>query len=552
MPKDTCRAAVRILAAVLFLAGSGSGCARKASDAPAAPGVLEPPPISKALPPGSGKPSGWADPPSLSPPTVVSTPPANPAPTPPPIAAVAFVPKSGYVHKPIAADPKDPMVAGMRKALEFYAGKPFRHGNWPKGGGWCGAYSEDFRKGSGENVTVPWDTIRIQPIATPDIAQVYLMAWMRLGDPKWLDAAKIVGETLVAGQTKHGGWGYEICLAKDGPRNVHVGGGSGKTDWGAAGPPEGSQTNIYDDGCTYACAEYLYKLWWATDDPRWYLGWKRAMDGIVGSQRSDGGFPQYFPGGGFHGATTFNDGVMLNSCSDLLRAWRRTGDSKYLDSLKKVADYLVAAQSKLGGWGAVIGDGYKPIQARSFEPPGLGPDATSDAIQILVWVHEATGEAKYLALVAKAAEWLEKAQTEPGKWHRYYNPESGRPVGGGKSGYVWDGAWGAEGIALAKAVKGKGAQPPMPVPAGGDPSFDLRFLRATGGKMKSTPEAILEEQSEDGSWVLRRKIDSRRFHSYMHQLFAALGAKYGTKAPEFPALSPAESFAPAEAEPEGE
>lgn len=536
------------LAALLLL----SGCFREPEAPPAAaekplPAVSEPAPArveppTKAVEPPPAKIEPL--PPKVEPPPVrVEAPPATTEP-PPVVPAVPGVPKSGYVHKPLPIDPKDPVAAGLRKGLEFYAGKPFRHGNWPKGGGWCGDYSADFRKGSGENVTVPMDTIRIQPIATPDIATVFLMAWMRFGERKWLDVASAAGETLVAGQTRNGGWGYEICLAADGPRNVHVGGG-GKTEWGASGPPAGSQTNVYDDGCTYASAEFLYKLWWVTGDPRPYLAWRRAMDGIVASQRKDGGFPQAFPSGGFHAATTFNDGVMRNSCYDLFRAWRRTGDKKYRDAFCKAADYLVAAQSPLGGWGAVIGEGYKPIQARSFEPPGLGPDATRDAIRILLSAHEATGETKYLEPVSKAAEWLRKSQTRPGVWHRYYDPSSGRPVGGGKGGYAWDGAWGTEGIALAEAAKGRGPQAPLAVPAGGDPSFDLHWVRGSGGKYKTAPEEIVRAQEEDGSWPTRRKIDSRRFHSYAHQLFAALDAKYAPKEADAPAPP-----APAEEEPE--
>ena len=82
---------------------------------------------------------------------------------------------------------------------------------------------------------------------------------------------------------------------------------------------------------------------------------------------------------------------------------------------------------------SVIGDGYKPIQARSFEPPGLGPDATTDAIGILILAWEVTGDAKYLAPIGKAAAWLKAVAGKGGTWHRYYDPETNRPVGGGKT-----------------------------------------------------------------------------------------------------------------------
>jgi hypothetical protein len=425
--------------------------------------------------------------------------------------------------------------AAARRGLAYYM-SIMQKGTWDKGGGWAATYSEDLSRRGGEaNQNIPADVIRIQPCGTPNVGQVFLRASVVLGDQQYLEIAGQVAETLILGQSSHGGWNYEMWLSADGPKGIHV--WPGRTDWGQK-EPRPSDVGVLDDQTSFAPAEFLYTMWMVTKEERYYRAWRKAMDFLLVCQLPGGGYRQTYPGSGYHAYATFNDGVMLNAVGTLLRAYERSGDERYLTSAVKCGDFLLKAQSNSGGYGAQLTDEGIVADARKFEPPGLGPDATRDAISILSTIYEWTGEVKYLAPLGKAAAWLEKAQIGPNKWARYYHPDTDRPwyrslegkdvasAAEAKSKYTWEGSWGAAGIEQARACAGKGPGRPRSMKEKRDPEIGFKLrgggIGGGGGKFREDVEKIIASQDEKGRWLSRNRISTVQWVCYIERLLDAV------------------------------
>ncbi len=478
-------------------------------------------------------------------------------PTPPPPLAFANLPRrSGLPTRPLPVpevlppEKRSAAEKALRRGLVFYykIGAKIEYPRFGRCVGWCGKYSEDLQYRGGENSQqLPPDTVKMQSCGTPQVLEAFLAAYLALGDPQVLEMVREGGNLLLAGQSPYGGWHYEMRLGPRRARGCHV--WPGFNTWPADRPEPGTDNSTFDDGNTFAAAETLYRLWWVTKEQRYYEGWRRAMDYILRAQKAygGGGYPQGFPSGGYHRYATFNDGVMRNCVSTLLRAYQRTGDRRYYASVVRCGEWLIKVRKPGQGWGAQHDAEGNVASARSFEPPGLEPPATSDAIGILVTIYNWTGDEKYLNGIQDAADWLKKVQLSPGRWARYYNPETNKPWyrnragqdvdrSGAKGGYTWEGSWGNKGIQLAASMKGKGRKAPRPaVRPGGDPSLDATL------RLRSRPsevQQLIQRQEPNGCWfggkgARRRKgkkiFVSSTFVSSVNRLSAAVKAERAQK-----------------------
>lgn len=502
------------------------------------------------------------------------------------LAASVLVLLGAFSLVPPPASAAGSAAEALRRGLDFMAGAMVKA---PYGGGWPGGWPGDMSYGLGEAAQpIPKDCIRIQDPGTPAVGMAFLRAGVEF-DPKYLEIAKMAGNVFVLSITAHGGWDYEMWIGPERPLNVHL--YPGKRDW-AGETPTGTSHCVYDDGVTFAAAEFVYALWWHTKDQKYFDTWKKAMDGLVANQLPGGGFPQVGGAGGYHAYATFNDFAMSNCVSTLLKAYQRTGDKKYYDSVAKCGDWLVKVQTPSGGYGTQYDGRDQVASARKFEPPALGPDATAWAIGILCQIYDATGDPKYLSPIGKAVDWLQKVKLGNGKWARFYHPGtdkawyrslSGQDVGSAsqaKPGYVWEGSWGAGGISKGNAYKGRGAGRPRTVSAGGTPGAGV-VLRLGGGgeKFDASIDQILAGQDERGAWPQAgrgggggsgkggkggkkgggggggRGVQIAQFVSYVHALMDNLKGTTTAATPAEPGETPEEPAEPAEpetpAEPEG-
>jgi hypothetical protein len=80
------------------------------------------------------------------------------------------------------------------------------------------------------------------------------------------------------------------------------------------------------------------------------------------------------------------------------------------------------------GWAQQYNFAMEPAWARRFEPPAVSSGETAGIIRTLVDVHMATGDEKYLRPLAGAIQWLKRSEISPGKWARFYELGSNKPL----------------------------------------------------------------------------------------------------------------------------
>jgi len=122
----------------------------------------------------------------------------------------------------------------------------------------------------------------------------------------------------------------------------------------------------------------------------------RALDALLAAQFPSGGFPQVwtgpvlkqpivqanFPEHDYHtegriinywDMPTLNDNVCVHVTHALRDAYQTYKDTKYLDALKKLGDFLLLAQmpEPQPAWAQQYNYQMQPIWARRFEPPAI-------------------------------------------------------------------------------------------------------------------------------------------------------------------------------------
>jgi hypothetical protein len=114
----------------------------------------------------------------------------------------------------------------------------------------------------------------------------------------------------------------------------------------------------------------------------------------------------------------------------LLEAHRVYGDERYLDAARKLGDFLILAQmpEPQPGWAQQYNYDMEPIWARKFEPPAVSGDESQETIENLLTLYDATGDAKYLAPIPPALDWLEQSVLDDGQIARFYELEANRPL----------------------------------------------------------------------------------------------------------------------------
>jgi hypothetical protein len=114
----------------------------------------------------------------------------------------------------------------------------------------------------------------------------------------------------------------------------------------------------------------------------------------------------------------------------LLRAHALSGEVRYLDSARRLGDFLLLAQlpAPQPGWAQQYNEAMQPAWARKFEPPALSARESYGAIEALFKLWVATGDEKYRESIPTALTWLEKVRLPDGQWSRFYELGTDRPL----------------------------------------------------------------------------------------------------------------------------
>ncbi len=328
----------------------------------------------------------------------------------------------------LAASSEPTVQSGLRRALDAVT-------QFQSNGGWGRAYVRDGSLMWGEYLPIPRTWISVQPPATPSVASTFLRAGQVLHEPRYIASAKSARDALLALRTADGGFPYE------------------------GDPTAGKATmSTLDDDTTTGALDFLIAWWQYTGKQEDLEAVKSVGDFFLRAQYPCGGWPQrYPPPKDYRRCVTFNDGVMPNVIRALLRVHELTGEARYLESAKKGGEAIIRLQ---GGPGEAIWaqqydpDTLQPAWARKMEPPGYSPAESMEVCAVLIDLHLACGEERFLGPLSNAFAWYDTHRLPNGKFARLYEPGTQRPVYGRRdkaepvyefekacTGYGWQGEW---------------------------------------------------------------------------------------------------------------
>ena len=289
----------------------------------------------------------------------------------------------------------------LRKALSYME-------TLQRNGGWAMCWTEDLKYTYGEFRIRPFDIITVQPPATPGCGGAFLRAYQILNDQEYLERACAAGDALIAGQLDCGGFPHEFTP------------GSSK---------KGSGT--FDDNVTQGASRFFVELWRVSGEERYKKAALRCAQFILDSQYENGGFPQAYPlQKGYSQYITLNDRAMMDAIRTLYFFYEAFGDERYEQAARRGADCLLDLQGKppQAGWAQQFTAQGEPAPARRFEPVALVTAESMDALRLLLEVYLKTGDKKYLKAGPPAFAWMKQSRLPNGRWARFYEYGSNRPI----------------------------------------------------------------------------------------------------------------------------
>jgi hypothetical protein len=320
-------------------------------------------------------------------------------------------------------------------------------------GGYLWWYSEDLKERAGENRATETQ-IWIQSPGTPAVGLAFLRAYEVTKESQYLDPARGAAEALAWGQLESGGWTYLIDFDRANQRSYRRAEKGNLTTNQIA---QRRNVTTFDDDTTQLALRFLMKFVAANTNASDYI--RSALDyglqGFLRAQYPNGAWPQGFDGRAHDPSLhqpkparlpeswsrtpdvkdywrqyTFNDNVMRNCILTALDAHRQFGKPEYLAAAKRAGDFILLAQlpAPQRAWAQQYNLNMEPAWARRFEPPSVCSGESAGLLRILLDLHSATGDKKYLDPLPSAIDWLKRSQIATEKWARFYECESNKPL----------------------------------------------------------------------------------------------------------------------------
>jgi hypothetical protein len=349
----------------------------------------------------------------------------------------------------LAADPlPDPakVTEGMKKAVVFYTEKLAVRG------GYASAWKKDLSAGMTEHKESR-TVISIQPHGTTSVGLALVKAYEATGDRSFLEAAKAAGKALIECQLASGGWDSDFDFAEEQVKRYHL-----RTNVLAGDKETGKRRNssTLDDNKTQSALLLLLELAHlpeCKEDAELHAAVKAGMDSLLGAQYPIGAWPQQysgpvdaslpvmkasypkdwprtFPKEDFKSFYTLNDDNMMKIVQLLLRAHELTKEERYMNAAKKAGDFFILAQmpEPQTAWAQQYNHQMEPVWARKFEPPSVSGGESLSTMKTLHELYVATGEEKYVKPLAAAFAWYKKSELPDGKYARFYELKTNKPL----------------------------------------------------------------------------------------------------------------------------
>jgi hypothetical protein len=305
----------------------------------------------------------------------------------------------------------------MKRATRFMADKVSTNG------GYVWSYLPDLSRRWGE-LEARDTQIWIQPPGTATMGHLFLDAYHATNDEYYYEAAEKVAGALIWAQHRSGGWNYLADFAGD--RSLRDWYDTiGRNAWRMEEFQHYWDNATFDDAGTAESAKFLLRLYVEKRDTKYKPALDKAIQFVLDSQYPIGAWPQRFPlknEFSHHGHPdytsypTFNDDVAAENIDFLLMCYQTVGDARVLDAITRGMNaFLVTQQGPpQPGWALQYTLDLTPAAARTYEPKALATHTTASNIGLLLKFYRLTGDAKFLARISDALEWLEGLTLPPG------------------------------------------------------------------------------------------------------------------------------------------
>jgi PelA/Pel-15E family pectate lyase len=262
--------------------------------------------------------------------------------------------------------------------------------------------------------------------------------------------ARHVADNILSFQTPAGGWGKNVD--RSGPvrqRGQHfVSFDGGGESWNFVG--------TIDNDATITELRFLARVQAqmpGAEGNAYRAAFIRGVRYLLNAQYPNGGFPQIYPlQGGYHDAVTYNDDAFTNTVQLLREAAARQDSYAFVpEALAGEARAAVDKAIRVILSTQIVVDGVRtgwcqqhdaltlaPVGARNFEPIALASNESARLLVLLMQLPDPSPEVA--AAVHAGAAWLKRTALPGagGKWARFYDIKSMKPVFGDRDRSIHD------------------------------------------------------------------------------------------------------------------
>ncbi len=450
--------------------------------------------------------------------------------------------------------------AALEKAIRFFRTEVAVHGSYV----WH--YSVDLRERRGEDRAGPTEGW-VQPPGTPSVGMAYLRAYEATQNPAFLQAATETAYALTRTQLVSGGWDYRIEFDPERRKRWRY---LVDERLGSQEPGEKRNLSIYDDDNTQSALRFLIRLdvTLKGKDKEIRCAVEYGLSKLLEAQYPNGAWPQRYdgqprdpkqfpilparfpkewsrthPGKGYQywRFYTLNDGAIGTIILTLIEAYHSYKKPEYLQALRKAGDFLILAQlpEPQPAWAQQYNFQMEPAWARRQEPPAIASAESAGAVRVLMEIYLATGEERYLQPIPKALDWFKRSQLPNGRWARFYELQTNRPLYVNKryeliytpedllDGYSFEGSYGISRLFDAfERLKKEGRERILaerqrkPTP---------EELRQRAKELEPKVRQIIANLDEKGRWVEGNTINTRTFIRNVETLAEYIAAASATQ-----------------------
>ena len=315
------------------------------------------------------------------------------------------------IAAPAAAQDRAEIERAMRRATGFMVERVATRG------GYVWSYLPDMSRRWGEIEARP-SMIWVQPPGTATMGHLFLDAFHATGDEYYYRAAAASADALIRGQHRSGGWNYFIDFA--GPASTRRWYATiGRNAWRMEEFQHYSDNATFDDGGTSEAMQLLLRIYLERRETKYRAPLNRAIGFVLRSQYPSGGWPQRWPHDrrypAYAGYITFNDDVAAENIRFLLMVYRSLGEARVKGAILRAMNvFLVTQQPRpQPGWGLQYTLDLRVAEARSYEPRALVTHTTAANLRQLMNFYRLTGDARFLARIPEALDWLESVRLRP-------------------------------------------------------------------------------------------------------------------------------------------